>query len=173
MRPRWPTAALAVAALLAVPACRAGDEAASIRPTPAAPSAPPAERFEPPARLCAAIPGEVVAEATGRSPVTVDGAGSQCSWRSPSPTAGGTDVVLQGTFIDTRSFEVGRPAGAAAPVAGLGDDAYVVRIGGAAPTTLYVRDGHQAFALWLDDASVPPAGAEGTLARLARQVLAG
>lgn len=79
--------------------------------------------------------------------------------------------MLQGTFIDARSFEAGRSIDAAAsPVADLGDDAYVVRVDGAAPATLYVREGTRAFALWL---TAPGDGtAEGTLTSLARQVLA-
>ena len=165
MRTRGPLVALATAALLAVPACGGGDDGALPPLAPAAAATTPAAPA-PPARLCDAIPGEVVAAATGRSPVTVDGAGSQCSWRSPSADPDGHDVVLQGSFIDARSFEVGRPAGGAHVVPGLGDDAYLVRTDAAAPT-LYVRDGSVAFALWL---TVP--GAEGALADLARQVLA-
>lgn len=168
MRIRRPLVALSVAALLAVPACGGGDDA-SLPPltAPAAAAAVRPELPAPPARLCDALPGELVAAATGRSPVTVDGAGTQCSWRSPSADPDGDDVVLQGSFIDTRSFEVGRPAGGAQSVPGLGDDAYLVRATDAAPA-LYVRDGSVAFALWVTDP-----GAEGALAGLAREVLAG
>ncbi len=67
---------------------------------------------------CGAIPGDLVVEVTGRSPVTAD-------------------------------------------------DAYLVEPGDGAPTTIYVRDGHRAFALWLTH----PA-ADGALTQLARQVLA-
>ena len=164
MRLPW-LAPLAAGAVLAVSACGPGDEAQpslepmdAIAPTPAA--------IQAPARLCDAIPRDLVADATGRSPVTVDGAGEQCSWRVPSPTDG-AEVVLQGSFIDTRSFDVVRPGAGATTVQGIGDDAYLVEVGDGAPTTLYVRDGHQAFALWLTH---PAAG--GTLALLAGQVLA-
>ena len=170
MRHRW-LAILPVAALLAVPACRAGDDASAPPPPVAAQlAAAPDRDLAPPAHLCDALPGHLVAGATGRSPVAVDGAGTQCSWRTPS-MGSGTDVVLQGSFIDVRGFEAGRPDDVGATtVTGLGDDAYVMRVGEGAPTTLYVRDGHRAFALWL---TLPADEAEPTLVRLARQVLAG
>lgn len=170
MRLRRPVAALAVAALVAVPACDVGSERglAPLDPAAPVPTAPP---MSPPAALCEAIPHDVVAAETGRSPVTVDGAGSQCSWRAGTDgTEGGQDVVLQGSFIAASSFEVGRRDSGAAAVPGLGDDAYVVRAGDAAAPTLYVLDGSRAFALWLDGpVPVPP---EGALTRLAREVLA-
>lgn len=171
MRLRRPLAALAAAAVLAVPACDvAGERAlAPLEPAAPVPAAPP---LQPPAALCEAIPGEVVAAETGRSSVTVDGAGDQCSWRADAVgTEGGQDVVLQGSFIDASSFEVGRRDGTAAPMPGLGDDAYLVRSGGADATTLYVLDGSRAFALWLG--GTVPVEAEDALARLARRVLAG
>jgi hypothetical protein len=168
MRPRRPLAAAAVAALLAVPACVAADDRALPPLDAAAVPAVPAP-MERPAQLCDAIPGEVVAEATGRA-VTVDGAGTQCSWRADAPGDDGRDIVLQGSFIDARSFEVGRRDVGAAAVAGLGDDAYLVHPGDLTPPTLYVLDGSRAFALWLGDPAA--AGAEGALTRLARQVLA-
>lgn len=170
MRLRRPLAALAVAALVAVPACDVAEERAlaPLDDTAPVPTAPP---VRPPATLCDAIPHDVVAAETGRSPVTVDGAGSQCSWRAGTDGAdGGQDVVLQGSFIDASSFEVGRRDGTAAAVPGLGDDAYVVRSGDPAAPTLYVLDGSRAFALWLGGAA--PAEPEEALARLARQVLA-
>ena len=158
-------AALAAGIVLAVPACGASGDAAwePLGPgtgatTSVSPAAPPS------APLCDAIPGDLVVAATGRSPVTSDGAGTQCSWRS----AAEPDVVLEGSFIDTRTFDVGRAGAAATTVHGIGDDAYLVEPGDGAPTTIYVRDGHRAFALWLTH----PA-AEGALTQLARQVLAG
>jgi hypothetical protein len=169
MRLSW-LAAVAAGALVAVPACAAGDDATR---TPLGPLDGAATAAQPaaagPAPLCEALPGDIVAAATGRSPVSVDGTGTQCSWRAPS-TTDGTDVVLQGSFIDTRSFEVGRPAAGATTVPHLGDDAYLVHVGDDAPTTLYVRDGHRAFALWLRHPAGEP---EGALTQLARQVLAG
>ena len=169
MRLRRPLAALAVAALVAVPACDVADERAP-SPLQGAAPIPTAPPVRPPATLCDAIPHDVVAAETGRSPVTVDGAGGQCSWRAGTGEVEGQDVVLQGSFIDASSFEVGRRDGTAAAVPGLGDDAYVVRPGDAAAPTLYVLDGSRAFALWLDGPA--PAEHEGALARLARQVLA-
>ena len=164
MRTRRLLAALGAAALLAVPACDAGDEGGL--PPLSDPAPQPETAAAPPARLCEAISDEAVAAATGRSPVTVDGAGTQCSWRAPA--ADGHDLVLQGSFIDTRSFDVGRPADGAAPLPGLGDDAYIVEPAGETPT-IYVRHGSVAFALWLSD---PAAGADVALTDLARQVLA-
>lgn len=95
----------------------------------------------------------------------------QCSWRAGGVGADRDEAVLGGSFIDARSFEVGRRDASAAAWEGLGDDAYVVGVGAAAPTTIYVLDGSRAFALWLAEPS--PEGAERTLARPARQVLAG
>ncbi len=164
MRTRRLLAALGAAALLAVPACDSGDEGGL--PPLSDPTPQPATAAAPPARLCEAIPDEAVAAVTGRSPVTVDGAGTQCSWRAPATD--GHDLVLQGSFIDTRSFEVGRPSDGVAAVPDLGDDAYLVEPAGEAPT-IYVREGSVAFALWLSD---PAAGADLALADLARQVLA-
>jgi hypothetical protein len=166
MHRRLGLTALGAAAVLALSACGASGEEALPRLARGEPvtTAP----FEPPARLCEAIPGSVVAEATGRSPVTVEGAGTQCTWRSPD--ADGDEAVLQGSFIDVASFVVGRPGGTGATdVPDLGDDAYLVREGELSPPTLYVRDGSVAFALWLADptASEP----EGALAHLAREVL--
>lgn len=165
MRTRRLLAALGAAALVALPACEASDDRA-LAPLPVADRAVPAASA-PPARLCEAIPGHAVAAATGRSPVTADGAGTQCSWRTPTG-AEGQDLVLQGSFIDARSYELGRPVEGADAVTGLGDDAYLVRPHDA-PPTIYVRDGSVAFALWLSE---PGAGAENTLADLARRVLA-
>ncbi|HSP03260.1 MAG TPA: hypothetical protein VLR27_07145 [Acidimicrobiales bacterium] len=161
-------AALAAGIVLAVPACGASGDAAwePLRPGNGA-ATPVSPATSPPAPLCDAIPGDLVVTATGRSPVTSDGAGTQCSWRSAASTAE-PDVVLEGSFIDTRTFDVGRPGAAATTVHGIGDDAYLVEPGDGAPTTIYVRDGHRAFALWLTH----PA-AEGALTQLARQVLAG
>lgn len=166
MRPRRLLAAAAVAAVVAVPACDDGEDRAL--PPLAARAVPAPTPIDPSAPLCDAIPGEVVAEATGRA-VTVEGAGTQCSWRADVAGGDGPDVVLQGSFIDARSFEAGR-RGVAAAVDGLGDDAYLVDGGDAAAPTLYVLDGSRAFALWLGDPAA--VGPEGTLARLARQVLA-
>ena len=53
---------------------------------------------------------------------------------------------------------------------GLGDEAYVVHAGDGGTATLYVLDRSRAFALWL--AHPAPPEAEGTLAILARRVLA-
>lgn len=166
MRLSW-LAAVAVGTLVAVPACAAGDSA-TWAPVDAETSAE-APAAAPAAELCDALPGDVVAEATGRSPVTVDGAGTQCSWRAPAQ-ADGSDVVLQGSFIDARSFEVGRPSGGVTVVPHLGDDAYLVQVGDGAATTLYVRDGHRAFALWVTRHADAP---DGALTHLARQVLGG
>lgn len=161
-------AALAAGILLGLPACGAPRDAAREPLEPGAGAVAPATpAASPRPQLCDAIPGDVVVEATGRSPVTSDGAGTQCSWRAATP-AEGPEVVLQGSFIDARTFDVGRPGGGATEVRGVGDDAYLVQPGDGAPTTLYVRDGHRAFALWLTH----PA-ADGALTRLARQVLAG
>lgn len=158
-------AALAAGIVLAVPACGASGDAAwePLRPGNGA-TVPLAPASSPPAPLCDAIPRDLVVAATGRSPVTSEGAGTRCSWRSTAEP----DVVLEGSFIDTRTFDVGRPGATATTVHGIGDDAYLVETGDGAPTTIYVRDGHRAFALWLTD----PA-AEGALTQLARQVLAG
>jgi hypothetical protein len=57
-----------------------------------------------------------------------------------------------------------------AAVPGLGDEAYVVPAGDGGTATLYVLDRSRAFALWL--AHPAPPEAEGTLAILARRVLA-
>lgn len=161
-------AALAAGIVLAVPACGASGDAAWEPLGPARGAAMPVSpAASPPAPLCDAIPGDLVAAATGRSPVTSDGAGTQCSWRS-APSTAEPDVVLEGSFIDTRTFDVGRSGAAATTIHGIGDDAYMVEPGDGAPTTIYVRDGHRAFALWLTH----PA-AEGALTQLARQVLAG
>lgn len=165
MRTRRLLAAPGAVALMALSACDASDERA-LAPLPVEDRASPATSA-PPARLCEAIADDAVAAATGRSPVTADGAGTQCSWRTPT-AAEGQDLVLQGSFIDARSYELGRPVEGADAVAGLGDDAYLVRPDDA-PPTIYVRDGSVAFALWLSE---PGAGDETTLADLARQVLA-
>lgn len=169
MRLRRPLAALAVTALVAVPACD-GDDDRALPPLDGSAATVEPARAEPAAPLCDALPGDVVAEATGRTTVTVDGVGRQCSWRAGASGPEGTDLVLQGSFIDARSFDVGRRDGAAATVSDLGDEAYVVRAGAQAPATLYVLDGSRAFALWLGEPAAPEA--EGTLAALARQVLA-
>jgi hypothetical protein len=167
MRLRW-LAALPAAALLAVPACRAPEDATPVTPVPVRLAAAPAVRA--PSHLCDALPRAHVAAVTGRTTVAADGVGPQCSWRAPAPHDG-TDVVLQGSFIDARSFEVGRPDGTGATtVAGVGDDAYLVRTDAGSPVTLYVRDGNRGLALWLPR---PDAAPERTLAPLARRVLEG
>lgn len=168
MRTRRLLAALGATAVLAVPACDTGSDDAlpPLLPSEAArPERPAADTLT---RLCDALPPEAIAAATGRSPVTEDGAGTQCSWRAPAGPTEEHDVVLQGSFIDARSFEVGRPAAGAAAVPGLGDDAYLVRPPDSA-LTIYVREGGVAFALWLTNTG---SGADATLADLARQVLA-
>lgn len=170
MRLRRPLAALALAALVAAPACDGQDDRGLPRLPAGATAAVPPVPAEPAAPLCDAIPGDVVAEVTGRSPVTVDGIGGQCSWRADSLGGDGPEVVLQGSFIDARSFHVGRRDAAVAGVPDLGDDAYVVHAEDGGPATLYVLDRSRAFALWL--AHPAPQEAEGTLAILARRVLA-
>lgn len=166
MRTRRPMAALAAVAVLAAACASVDDGALPPLTAPEAREAAPL-RSSPPARLCDAIPGEVVVAATGRSPLTVDGAGTQCSWRTPSTHADGDDLVLQGSFIAARSFEVARPDEGATHVPGLGDDAYLVQAADVA-TTLYVRDGSRAFALWFTEPGAPG----DALTRLAAQVLA-
>lgn len=170
MRLRRLLAALAVAALAAAPACDGRDDRGLPPLSVAATAAVPPVPAEPAARLCDAIPGDLVAAVTGRSPVTVDGVGGQCSWRADTLGRDGPEVVLQGSFIDARSFHVGRRDAAVAAVRGLGDEAYVVHAGTGGPSTLYVLDRSRAFALWLTHPA--PQDAEGILAVLARRVLA-
>lgn len=159
-------AALALVALLGAPAC-AGREPAAVPPAPpVSAQLVAAPDVAAPTPLCDALPDDLVADVTGQVAITADGAGDQCSWRTAD--AGGT-AVLQGSFIDVRSFEAGRTHDATPAPAGLGDDAYVVHVPEAS-TTLYVRDGHRALALWLTQPTDRPADA---LAGLARRALAG
>lgn len=166
MRLRW-LAALPVAVLLGTPACGPGDDAAWGPLDPPAAPLGALPRAAPAAPLCDAIDPGAVAAATGHADVTADGAGTQCSWRA----AAGPDVVLQGSFVDARTFEVARADGDGSHhVPDVGDQAYVVPGAPGAPTTLYVRDGNRTLALWLTDAAGEPADA---LAGLARQALIG
>ena len=167
---RRPLAALTVAALVAAPTCDGQDDRGLPPLAAGATAALTRVPVEPAAPLCDAIPGDVVADVTGRSPVTVDGVGGQCSWRADTAAGDGAEMVLQGSFIDARSFHVARRDAAVTGVPDLGDEAYVVHAGDGGPATLYVLDRSRAFALWL--AHPVPQEAEGTLATLARRVLA-
>ncbi|HWH38189.1 MAG TPA: hypothetical protein VNT28_10500, partial [Candidatus Limnocylindrales bacterium] len=136
--------------------------------------------------LCTVLPQRLVGDLVGTPAVGASGNGSHCTWelQGPSPAGEGPDLAatdagatLQGAFLDLRAFDAGRPpatdpgGAAVAELAGVGDEAYVVRLDGGAPTTLYVRHGQRALSLWLDDVALTPEATEQSLARVASLVL--
>jgi hypothetical protein len=192
---RWRTLVLVVASALAAAGCAAPgiveppSTHADAPGIPAATAATEATHAGAPTgdtALCAVLPERVVGELVGAPTVVARGDGSQCQWelRVPAPAApGGAHLTaadapaLGGAFVDVGAFVAGRPpvddpsVTSVTELGGVGDEAYVVRLDGAAPTTLYVRDGHRALSLWLDDVALTPAATEKSLARVATLVL--
>lgn len=191
MRSRRRLLLLAAATMALAGACAApldiGDAAsAETPPTPAPVEATPAGHEAPRAdvALCTVLPQRIVGELTGARAVDAVGEGRHCTWRlaAPSP-AGGSEGdlasfgTLQGTFLDARAFDAGRPAVDDPAIAtvdeltSVGDEAFVVRLDEPGPTTLYVRDGQRALSLWLDDVAMTPEATEQSLARTATLLL--
>lgn len=152
---------------------------ASVEATPVAHDAPRAD-----VALCTVLPQRIVGQLTGASTVEAVGEGRHCTWRLAAPTPVGTPQgdlasygTLQGTFLDARAFDAGRPAvddpaiAAVDDLPSVGDEAFVVRLDDAGPTTLYVRDGQRALSLWLDDVAMTPEATERSLARTATLLL--
>lgn len=140
--------------------------------------------------LCTVLPTQVVGDLIGAgAALDASGSGSQCTWRGPGSTPGAEasghdpDLVgaegptLQGALVDVRAYDAGRPVPgdpsviSVADVQGVGDEAFIVRVAGGAPTTLFVRDGHRALSLWLDHAGLTPEATERSLARTASLLL--
>jgi hypothetical protein len=190
---RWRPLVLVVATALAVAGCAAPGVVeppsthADAPGIPAATEATHAGAPEGDTALCAVLPERMVGELVGTATVVARGDGSQCQWqlRVPAPAApsGGADLAathppaLGGAFVEVGAFHAGRPpvddpsVTSVIDLDGVGDEAYVVRLDGSAPTTLYVRDGHRALSLWLDDVALTPAATERSLARVATLVL--
>ncbi|MFP5320673.1 MAG: hypothetical protein ACLGIC_02390 [Acidimicrobiia bacterium] len=166
---------------------RAADEPAPVQ----APAAQPTHHQEPTAEvaLCTVLPKQLVGDLVDARIIDAAGEGSQCTWRLqvPSPAssepddgshlagAPADDPTLQGAFLDVGAFHAGRPPagdpGAVADLAGVGDEAFVVHLGDASPSTLYVREGDRALSLWLQDAPMAPQDTERSLARVASLLL--
>jgi len=136
--------------------------------------------------LCTVLPRQMVGDLVSAQAVGASGDGSQCTWHlqvpSPADAGGGGadlaatgDATLQGAFLDLGAFRAGRPPAQdlarVAEVAGVGDEAFVVHLGDAAPSTLYVRDGSRALSLWVDDVPMSPEDTERSLARMASLLL--
>jgi hypothetical protein len=152
---------------------------ATVEATPAGHDAPRAD-----VALCTVLPQRIVGELTGAGSVDAVGEGQHCTWRlaAPSPAgSSGGDLAsygtLQGTFLDARAFDAGRPAvddhaiATVDELTSVGDEAFVVRLDEPGPTTLYVRDGQRALSLWLDDVAMTPEATEQSLARTATLLL--
>lgn len=175
---------LAAVTALGVAACAAPVALGTDVPagsTPDAPPADPAERAAPVAHtggiaLCTVLPTRVVGDLVGAgAPFDASGAGAQCTWRGAGPDDDAP--VVQAVMLDASAYHAGRPhpqdpsVASVADVAGVGDEAFVVRLGEGAPTTLYVRDGQRALSLWLDDVPLTPQATERSLARMASLLL--
>lgn len=134
--------------------------------------------------LCTVLPTTVVGDLIGTgAALDASGDGTQCTWRGGAPVTGGAadlaadGPILQGVLLDAGAFDAGRPVPgdpsvqSVAEVGGVGDEAFIVRVGDGAPTTLYVRDGQRTLSLWLDGVSLTPEGTERSLARTASLLL--
>lgn len=149
-----------------------------------APAAPRPARPAGDVALCTVLPTRIVGDLIGAgAPVDASGAGAQCTWRASAPTSDGAAApesgapVVQGAMLDASAYHAGRPephdpgVTSVADLRGVGDEAFVVRLGVDDPTTLYVRDGQRALSLWLDDVPLTPQATERSLARMASLLL--
>jgi len=170
-----------VAAGCGAPPYQADPLDGAVPPTPRVPAAEVVDHAGYPAApaLCTVLPPTVVGDLIGTGPVDASGSGAQCTWRGTAPVAGGPadGPTLQGVVLDAGAFHAGRRAAgdpsvqSVAEVRNVGDEAFVVRVGDGAPTTLYVRDGQRALSLWLDGVPLTPEGTERSLARTASLLL--
>jgi len=196
VRPHRARLLTAAAALLAA-GCAAppgsGDDLLGAAPAPVRQHVAQQVGHEPHAAevaLCTVLPPAVVGDLIGTgSAVHASGAGAQCTWRGPGSVPGAEasghapdlasadGPTLQAAMLDAGAFHAGRPAPgdpsvlSVDDVHGVGDEAFVVRVGEGAPTTLYVRDGQRALSLWLDDVQLSPEATERSLARTASLLL--
>lgn len=137
--------------------------------------------------LCTVLPQDLVGDLVDSRILDAAGDGTQCTWRLDTPSPAGTDEVatdladvaadgtLHGVVLGRSAFDAGRPpAGEAATVVelgGVGDEAFVVHLGSAAPSTLYVRDGDRTLSLWLHDGARARQDSERSLTRVASLLL--
>lgn len=184
-------AVLAVAGCAAPPGSEPSTGGAAADPAPGAPAEVPEgtpthhEGQTGEVALCTVLPTEVVGDLVRAGSVESSGDGSHCTWhlQVPSPVGAGGPApdladhgaTLQGAFVDLGAFHAGRPPAhedaSVAELAGIGDEAFVVHLGDAAPSTLYVREGTRALSLWVQDVPMSPEATERSLARVASLLL--
>ena len=182
-RHRWPATLVVVA--LALAGCGTDPEDV-VAPEPTSPSsidAPAEVEDVPPGlpELCESVDDDVIEDLTGVAVVGVDGAGDMCTWSLTESAAvlGGPndegEASLEATLIDAElfaEFEAQDGAGIeVVEVDDVGDDAFLVRRDGVAPSTLYVRDGERALSLALANVLDGGNATEAALVDLARAVL--
>lgn len=174
-----------LALVLGLAAC--GDDAsdgALVEPTSPSSIDAPGEVDEVPAglpELCGLLSDELITDLTGASVVGIDGEGDTCTWTLTEsaavlggPNEGG-EASLEATYLDPAelaSFQASDEAGVdLAPVEGVGDDAFLVRRKGTAPTTLFVLDGDRALSLALANVLDGAHATEQALVDLATEIL--
>lgn len=150
-----------IAAALLV-ACGDDDESSLTEPTSPSSIDAPAEVDSVPEGapdVCGLLTDEQISDLTGVSVVEIEGADGTCEWTLTEsaaviegPNEGG-DASLELAFIDPdefASFEASDEEGFdVVPVDEVGDEAFLVRRDGTAPSTLFVLDGDRALRLAL------------------------
>jgi hypothetical protein len=181
-----PLVAAAAAALFLV-ACGGdddGEESSLSEPTSPSSIDAPAEVDSVPAEapeVCDVISDELITDLTGASVVGIEGRGDTCTWTLTEsaavldgPNEDG-EATLELTLLDPEelaAFEANDEPGVdVVPVDDVGDDAFLVRRDGIAPTTLFVRDGDRAMRLALANVLDGAHATEQALTDLADQVL--
>lgn len=174
-----------LALVLGLAAC--GDDAsdgALVEPTsPSSIDAPGEVDEVPPGlpELCGLLSDELITDLTGASVVGIDGEAGTCTWSLTEsaavldgPNEGG-EASLEVTYLEPEelsSFEASDEAGVeVVPVDDVGDDAFLVRREGTAPTTLFVLDGGRALSLALANVLDGAHATEQALVDLAAEIL--
>lgn len=178
-------AAICVATLTLLGCADDPEQGAGPDPTSASSIDAPAEVEEVPSglpELCGSISDELIEDVTGVAVVGIDGQDQTCTWSLTEsaavlggPNEGG-EASLEARFIDPDELASAEatdgPDADVVPVDEVGDDAFLVRRDGTAPTTLYVLDGDRALALALANVLDGGNATEQALTDLADEILA-